>query len=84
MIIGLVIGVMIFATLMVLCVLGASFVMWMAVDAAKQDKFWWLVLITGIPLVGAVVYYFVEKEGDYAKAPPVAEEKKEIQAEEKE
>lgn len=44
-----------------------SFIIWMAVDAAKADKFWWLVLIVGVPIVGATVYYFTEKRHDYAR-----------------
>ena len=46
-------------------IVPASFIIWMAVDAAKQDKFFWLIIIVGIPLVGSVVYYFVEKKKDY-------------------
>lgn len=45
-----------------------SFTLWMAVDAAKQDRLWWIVLIIGIPFVGSVVYYYTEKKHEYAKA----------------
>lgn len=44
-----------------------SFIIWMAVDAAKQDRFWWMVLIIGVPIVGAGAYYFTEKKHEYAK-----------------
>lgn len=46
-------------------IVAASFVIWMAVDAAKQDKFFWLVIIVGIPVLGSIVYYYVEKKKDY-------------------
>lgn len=42
-----------------------AFIVWMVVDAAKQDKFFWVILIAGIPIIGASVYYFVEKKKDY-------------------
>ena len=45
-----------------------AFTLWMAVDAAKQDRFWWIVLIIGIPFVGSGVYFFTEKKHEYAKA----------------
>lgn len=54
-------------------IFSIAFTLWMAIDAGKQDKFWWLLLIIGIPLVGAVIYYFVEKKGDYAKMPKICE-----------
>lgn len=47
----------------------ASFLIWMFVDAAKQDRFWWIVIILGVPVVGAAVYYLTEKKHEYAKAP---------------
>lgn len=46
-----------------------SFLLWMLVDAAKQDKFWWIVLILILPILGAVIYYFTEKQHDYVKMP---------------
>lgn len=49
-------------------VLAISFTAWMAVDAAKQDRFLWLVLIVGVPLIGPVVYFFVEKKHEYKRA----------------
>ena len=45
-----------------------SFTLWMVVDAAKQDRFWWVVLILGIPVVGSAAYYFTEKKHEYVKA----------------
>ena len=50
-------------------ILVAAFVLWMLVDAGKQDKFWWVVIILGLPVVGAIGYFFLEKERDYAKIP---------------
>ncbi len=46
-------------------VVAFSFIFWMAVDAAKQDKFFWLIIIIGVPILGSIVYYFVEKKKDY-------------------
>ena len=46
-------------------IVPASFVIWMAVDAAKQDKFFWVIIIIGLPVLGSLVYYFVEKKRDY-------------------
>ncbi len=54
-------------------VLAASFVLWMLVDAAKQDKIWWVVLIVGVPIIGAIVYFFTEKKHEYAKINPDCE-----------
>jgi hypothetical protein len=58
--------VLLTALLYVLYIFVFAGIFWMAVDAAKQDKFWWIVLILGMPIVGAVVYYFVEKHKDYS------------------
>jgi predicted membrane channel-forming protein YqfA (hemolysin III family) len=58
-------------------VIAISFIMWMAIDAGKNDKFWWIVLIIGLPLVGAILYYFTEKKHDYAKIPEVKNSSKE-------
>ncbi len=44
-----------------------AFTLWMAVDAAKQDRFWWVLLILGVPIIGCAVYYFTEKKHEYAK-----------------
>lgn len=58
------------AAVILFYVLAASFVLWMLVDAAKQDKIWWIILIVGVPVIGAAVYYFTEKKHDYAKINP--------------
>ncbi len=50
-------------------VLILAFMFWMVVDAGKQDRFWWVVVIIGVPVVGAAVYFFTEKKHEYAKAP---------------
>lgn len=52
-----------------LYIMVLSFILWMAVDAGKNDKFWWMVVIVGVPGIGAAVYFFVEKKGDYFKLP---------------
>ena len=46
-------------------ILALSFTVWMIVDAAKQDKFWWLVFTISLPFVGALIYFFAEKEHLY-------------------
>lgn len=48
-------------------VVTVSFIVWMSVDAAKQDRFWWLSCIIGIPVIGAAVYYLTEKKHQYRK-----------------
>lgn len=63
LIVGLFFGFIIYGFYVVLF----SFITWMSVDAAKNDKFWWVVFIIGVPGIGAVVYYFVEKHHDYVK-----------------
>lgn len=55
------------AVCFILYVVAAAFILWMLVDAAKQDNFWWLVIILGIPIIGAIMYYFLEKKRDYVK-----------------
>lgn len=44
-----------------------SFTLWMAIDAGKQNRFWWVVLIIGVPIIGSAAYYFTEKKHEYAK-----------------
>lgn len=61
------IGVLVFAIANIICILGISFILWMVVDAAKGDKYWWVVLIIGVPLIGGAIYFFVEKKHEYAK-----------------
>lgn len=46
-----------------------AFTIWMAIDAGKQDRFWWVLLVIAIPLIGPFTYYFTEKKHEYAKAP---------------
>lgn len=63
---------LIIAFLMTLVVYAAyifiiAFTMWMAVDAAKQDRFWWVVLVIGAPIIGPAVYFFTEKKHEYVK-----------------
>lgn len=48
-------------------ILLIAFTLWMAVDAGKQDRFWWVVLIIGVPVVGSAVYFYTEKKHEYAK-----------------
>jgi hypothetical protein len=43
------------------------FLIWMAADAVRSGKFLWLIFILGLPLVGVIIYFFVEKEHDYLK-----------------
>jgi hypothetical protein len=52
-----------------LYVLVFSFTTWMAVDAGKQDRFLWVLIILGLPVVGPVIYFFVEKKHEYKRAP---------------
>ena len=58
--------------IMTLIVYGAyilliSFTVWMSVDAGKQDRYWWIVLIIGVPVIGPAAYYLTEKKHEYAK-----------------
>jgi hypothetical protein len=46
-----------------------AFTVWMVVDAGKQDRFWWLTVIIGVPIIGSAAYYFTEKKHEYTKAP---------------
>lgn len=55
------------AVCFILYVVVAAFILWMLVDAAKQDNFWWLAIILGVPIIGAIMYYFLEKKRDYIK-----------------
>ncbi|MCF7843760.1 DUF2834 domain-containing protein [Candidatus Gracilibacteria bacterium] len=50
-------------------IIAIAFTVWMMIDAGKQDRFWWLVLIIGVPVIGPAVYYFTEKKHGYYKAP---------------
>jgi hypothetical protein len=66
--VGLLVGMIVTAIVFSAYVLLGVFIFWMAVDAAKQDRFWWVVLVLGIPGIGAAVYYVTEKKHEYAKA----------------
>ena len=79
MILGVIVSLMIFAGYVLL----VSFTIWMMIDAGKQDRFWWLLCIIGVPLIGALVYYFTEKKHEYAKVTPhrVHESETEVQHE---
>lgn len=48
----------------VLFICFAAFNTWMIVDAARKDKFVWLLVAIGVPFIGAIVYYFTEKKVD--------------------
>ena len=43
------------------------FIIWMSIDAIKGGKLFWLLAILGVPLIGAVIYFFVEKKREYMK-----------------
>jgi hypothetical protein len=66
---GFLIGMLLTVMVYSMYILVGAFILWMAIDAGKQDRFWWLVVIVGIPIIGAIVYYFTEKKHEYAKAP---------------
>lgn len=48
--------------------IAVSFTIWMIVDAGKQDRFWWLTVIIGVPVIGPAAYYFTEKKHEYRRA----------------
>jgi hypothetical protein len=50
-------------------ILTIAFTVWMAVDAGKQDRFWWLAVIIGVPVIGPAAYYVTEKKHEYRPAP---------------
>jgi hypothetical protein len=70
------VGVLVFAVTNFIFLLILSFIFWMAVDAAKEDKYWWVVFILGIPVIGGIVYMFVEKKHDYLKLSKKEQEEK--------
>jgi uncharacterized membrane protein YeiB len=67
MLFGFIFGVTIMIFTYLMYVFAISFMLWMLVDAAKQDKFWWLVFMVAVPVIGSIVYFFVERQHDYAK-----------------
>jgi peptidoglycan/LPS O-acetylase OafA/YrhL len=44
-----------------------SFTFWMAIDAGKADRFLWIVIIVGVPIIGPATYFFVEKKREYKR-----------------
>jgi uncharacterized membrane protein YeiB len=62
---GFFLDIILQGTVFLIYVVLFSFIFWMAVDAAKQDKVFWLFIIIGLPVIGSAVYYFVEKKKDY-------------------
>ncbi len=56
-----------------------AFTLWMVVDAGKQDRFWWLLLVIGVPVIGPAVYFFVEKKHEYKRAPHMHVERSETE-----
>lgn len=51
------------------------FIVWMAMDAGKNGRFLWLLAILGVPFIGSIVYFFVEKKHDYMRLPEEKEAK---------
>jgi hypothetical protein len=45
-----------------------AFFVRMAINAWKSQKFLWLAAIICFPIVGSVLYFFIEEKHDYAKA----------------
>lgn len=66
---GLLIAAVMTLIVYVAYIILIAYMVWMAVDAAKQDRFWWIVIIVGVPIIGSVAYYFTEKKHVYAVAP---------------
>lgn len=60
-------GLFFVACIIAIYIVMLAFMFWMMVDAAKHDKFWWLVLCIALPVAGAVIYFFVEKKKMYEK-----------------
>lgn len=70
MLFGIIVSLLITLVVALCYILVISFTIWMIVDAGKQDRFWWLVCIIGLPIIGPSAYYFTEKKHEYAKIPP--------------
>ncbi len=68
-IIGIIVGIVAYTVTFVAFTVVVSFLVWMLADAAKQDRFWWIVIMLGVPIIGPAVYYLTEKKHQYAKAP---------------
>ncbi len=69
MLFGIIFGAFVTLIVAVCYIITIAFTVWMAIDAGKQDRFWWLTLIIGIPIIGPAAYYFTEKKHEYVKAP---------------
>lgn len=67
-IIGFIMGMVLELIVYSAAIIIFSFSIWMLVDAAKQDRFWWIAIILGVPIIGPAVYYFTEKKHEYVKA----------------
>lgn len=66
---NLLFGVLITFIVAACYIIMIAFTVWMLIDAGKQDRFWWLALIIGVPVIGAAVYYFTEKKHEYRQVP---------------
>ncbi len=67
--IGIILGILTTLVVYIAYMFVIAFTFWMAVDAGKQDRFWWVLIVLGIPLIGPAVYFFTEKKHEYAKIP---------------
>lgn len=65
----IVVGLIVTLVVIICYILAIAFTVWMAIDAGKQDRFWWLAVIIGVPLIGPAVYYITEKKHQYRQAP---------------
>ncbi len=66
--IGLLVGAIVTLIVYIAYMLIIAFTLWMVVDAAKQDRFWWVLICIAVPIIGSAVYYLTEKKHEYAKA----------------
>lgn len=67
---SLIFGIVITFVVVFCYIITIAFTLWMAIDAGKQDRFWWLVIIIGVPIIGPGAYYFTEKKHEYVKVEP--------------
>lgn len=66
---GIIFGALVTCIVALCYIVTIAFTLWMIIDAGKQDRFWWLTLIIGLPIIGPAAYYFTEKKHEYVKAP---------------
>lgn len=66
---GIIFGTLITLIVIVCYIIAIAFTLWMIVDAGKQDRFWWLTIIIGVPVIGPIAYYFTEKKHEYTRVP---------------